>query len=119
MPRILIVDDDPLVRETLHAFLEDAGYTVVSAVDGYEAAELLSTEPPDLLVTDVVMPGLVGWSLLARARRIKPDLPVLLLSGIQSAPSGQHDGSLAPRTVFLRKPCDFDQLEAAIARLVA
>src|SRR5689334_10100057 len=106
MSRILIVDDDPLVRSTLGTYLEDAGYRVEAAVDGYAAEELIAADPPDLLITDVVLPGLVGWSLLARARRIHPDLPVLLLSGIQSSPAGLHLGSSSTRTAFLSKPCD-------------
>ena len=118
MPRILIVDDDPEIRAVLRLVLEDAGNTVETAPDGRTALELVTAAPPDLLITDLIMPRLSGWSLFARVRRLAPTLPIILISG--SDPGVRHhEASLPEHTVFLRKPLALDQLLATVVRLLA
>ena len=97
--------------------LEDEGYTVETAPDGRAALELFTASPPDLLITDLLMPGLTGWSLFARVRRRAPTLPIIIISG--SDPGVRHhEASLPEHTVFLRKPLALDQL-LAIGRAIA
>ncbi len=79
--RILVVDDDELVRSLTVRVLERAGYSVVSAASAAHALELVGRDSIDLVVSDVVMPGLTGVELLTELRSRKPDLPVLLMTG--------------------------------------
>ena len=80
MRRILIVDDEPSVRDVMATVLIDAGYSVQTAADGHIALEIIDDAPPDLIITDVMMPNLDGWALLDHARERNPTLPVILMS---------------------------------------
>ena len=82
-PKVLLVDDDDLVREQVGEQLADLGYEVASAASGAEALEILEQAPDvDLLFADVVMPnGMGGRELADKARRLRPDLKVLFSSG--------------------------------------
>jgi len=81
MSRILVVDDEHLVRNLTVQVLERAGYDVVSASDAQTALDMLDDATVDLVVSDVVMPGLSGVELLNELRDRRPDLPVLLMTG--------------------------------------
>ena len=81
MSRILVVDDEHLVRNLTAQVLERAGYDVVSVGDAQSALELLEQNDVDLVVSDVVMPGLSGVELLNEIRDRRPDLPILLMTG--------------------------------------
>ncbi|MBV8092134.1 MAG: response regulator [Acetobacteraceae bacterium] len=79
---VLVVDDDPDVREVLTAMLEDIGCDVVTAETGFEALEQISrNRRVEVLITDVNMPGMSGEELAQRASRVRPDLHIMLLSG--------------------------------------
>jgi CheY-like chemotaxis protein len=120
--RVLMVDDDPMVREVLAWQLIAHGYRVTQASDGLAAlAELESGNVPDLLVTDFAMPGMNGLLLIEEARRHRPGLPALLLTGYA-------DGNIAEDvrdmrqdiTILLRKPIsDLELLERTSALLMA
>ena len=118
MSSLLIVDDDPEIRVILSQALADAGYTVETAPDGRTALEMVTTSPPDLLITDLLMPGLTGWSLFARARRLSPTLPVIVMSSVDTGFRHQET-SLPDHAVLLRKPFALDHLQATVARLLA
>ncbi|MFO0682067.1 MAG: PAS domain S-box protein [Sandaracinus sp.] len=81
--RILLVDDDPLVRNAGRRILERLGHRVLVAASGESALELVATaaEPIELLVTDVMMPGMSGPELLAKLRERQPSLPAIVVSG--------------------------------------
>ena len=120
MRRILVVDDDPLICAMLRDVLEDEGYLVQTAGDGQAALESIGATEPDLLITDVMMPGLAGWSLLPRARQRFPMLPVLLISAIDPGPGlASRDPLLRPPTLFLAKPFALEELLAIVARLTS
>lgn len=106
---ILVVDDDPLVRENTAALLEDLGHQV-RAADSGEAALALLREPEryDILITDQIMPVMTGTQLARIVRLEKPDLPILLVSGY----SNLTEEGLALRT--LAKPFTQEALNAAI-----
>jgi DNA-binding response OmpR family regulator len=77
--RVLIVDDEPDVRELVRVLLERAGYTVIEAVDGRACLRALFADRPDAVILDVAMPGLDGWQTLERIRDVS-DVPVLMLT---------------------------------------
>ena len=115
--RILIVDDDPETRTLLSRVLAADGHAVETAPDGRTALEMVTASPPDLLITDLIMPRLSGWSLFARVRRLAPMLPIILISG--SDPGLRHRGqSLPGHVAFLRKPFALDLLLATVTRLL-
>jgi DNA-binding NtrC family response regulator len=82
--RILVVDDEPDVREMLSVALSQAGYEVDDAADGFAALAKVSRYRPDLVLTDLRMPGMTGVDLLERMRRIHGDVPVILATGLET-----------------------------------
>jgi phosphoserine phosphatase RsbU/P len=80
--RILTIDDEPLVREILTAYLEDSGFEVSEAGDGQTGIEKIRHEPPDLVLCDLRMPGVDGLQVLATVTREFPELPILVVSGM-------------------------------------
>ncbi|MGB9610695.1 MAG: response regulator [Bryobacteraceae bacterium] len=79
--RILVVDDDPGVREVIRSMLESAGYTVLAAENGREAMKVLRSATVDLILTDLVMPEQEGIETIKTLRRDYPDLKVIAMSG--------------------------------------
>jgi CheY-like chemotaxis protein len=118
MRRILLVDDDPETYAVMRLVLRDEGYTVETAPDAPTALELIAASPPDLLITDLLMPDLTGWSVFARARRLSPTLPIIIMSELDTEVP-QQERELANQAVLLRKPFETDQLLEIVARLLA
>lgn len=81
MARVLVVDDEELLRETLRDFLELEGHTVLEAEDGFAAVKICADERPDILITDLVMPFRDGLETIRHARRRHPDVKVIAISG--------------------------------------
>jgi CheY-like chemotaxis protein len=82
MPTVMVVDDDADVLATLGSILKGAGYSVLEAGNGIEALDLLDRgDPLDLLLTDVIMPGLNGFNLARMARSRRPSIKILYLTG--------------------------------------
>ncbi|MFS0869251.1 response regulator transcription factor [Paenibacillus xylanilyticus] len=79
MTSIMVVDDDPHIRELVGHFLEQEGWHVVEAVDGVDALTKLDEQKVDLVVLDIMMPGMDGWELCLELRR-QTDLPMLMLT---------------------------------------
>ncbi|MGX6600889.1 response regulator [Micromonosporaceae bacterium Da 78-11] len=117
--RVLVVEDEDGVRDIVCRILTKAGYDVRAAADPQEALTLCLTDgiPVDVLLSDVIMPGMSGTQLAAELRRHRPDLPVLFMSGYTSGPTpgGQAMPADAP---LLRKPFQADQLLAALHELL-
>ena len=117
MSRILVVDDEPSLVDVLAALLTDEGHTVQTANDGRLALEVMADELPDLLITDVMMPRLDGWSLLASVRERSPALPVIVISAVDRRQARERKIFMTDHTVFLRKPFDIDALLTLVERL--
>jgi CheY-like chemotaxis protein len=115
-PRLLVVEDEPDLAEMLGLMLEGAGYQVAIAGEGRAALRLLREARFDLVVSDMLMPGLDGAGLAA-AMRADPalrDVPLVLVSALgESAVPG------VPHAAFLRKPFDLVALRATVVRLLA
>jgi PAS domain S-box-containing protein len=109
--RVLLVDDEELVRMSTAAMLIDLGYEVVEASSGEEALRLLDDAPPDLLLTDHLMPGMSGVELAKEARLRVPALPTLIISGY-----AEVEG-LAPDFPRLTKPFRNSELAECLAAL--
>jgi DNA-binding response OmpR family regulator len=81
LPVVLIVDDERIIADTLALILAKSGFATLTAYDGAAAMELASIVPPQLLISDVVMPGITGVDLAISVVREVPDCKILLLSG--------------------------------------
>jgi CheY-like chemotaxis protein len=81
MAKILVIDDDPSIQTMLKKMLEKAGYEVDIACNGSEGLEKIESCPPDLLVTDIVMPEKEGLELIFYLRRKNPELKIIAISG--------------------------------------
>jgi CheY-like chemotaxis protein len=80
-PVVLVVDDESVIADTLTQILSQSGYAAITAYDGDEALELALQTPPEMLITDVILPGMNGIDLAIKIRRIFPDCKILLFSG--------------------------------------
>ena len=80
-PLVLVVDDEPLILETLRVILDRNGFAVITARDGLSALEIVPVMPPDVLISDVAMPGLNGFDLAIEVRNAVPDCDIVLFSG--------------------------------------
>jgi CheY-like chemotaxis protein len=110
-PTILVVDDDRAVRELLRTFLLDRGYTVIAAASGREALRLSHAHRGkiDLLLTDVVMPGMNGPELVEQFASLRPETQVLYVSGSATA-TPDRDGAALGEPRLLLKPFSSDEL---------
>ena len=90
MPRLLIIEDELPMRMALTDLLQAHGYGVITAADGVQGLERACTESPDLVLVDVMMPGLDGFALCREVRRRDPQLPILMLTA-----KGQVDDRVA------------------------
>lgn len=110
---ILLVDDDPAVREGLRNVLRSDGWTVLCASGGEEALEFLHTAAPSLLITDLSMAAVSGWDLLFHESLQRPDLPVFVITALPLTSTG---GAEKFAHEFFQKPIDLDALLAAVRR---
>jgi CheY-like chemotaxis protein len=96
MARILVVDDEMLIREIAAQDLEEAGHQVTTASDGDEAASILEEDRGfDFLFTDIRMPGSIdGWRLAEIAKGLVPDIGIVFASGAHDEPVGQGRGAI-------------------------
>jgi CheY-like chemotaxis protein len=91
---ILCIEDQPAALELRKALLERAGYTVIPATDGAEGLGLFRAKPIDLVVVDYFLPGLTGTQVAAQMKRLKHDVPIVLVSGITESPEGLENVDL-------------------------
>jgi CheY-like chemotaxis protein len=118
MYRVLVVDDSMLIRHTVCRFLEERGFEVEAADDGLAAIEPLRLRRPDLIVTDMQMPGMSGGDLIAylKAREQTAAIPVVVLTGRRS---GRATESTDGADFVIYKDIDIvEQLDRAITSLM-
>lgn len=116
MTRILVVDDDPHIRELVGHFLRLEGFVVVEAVDGLDAMNTLGEAKPDLIILDIMMPGMDGWEL-CRQLREQTELPLLMLTA-KGEPSQIVKGFELGTDDYLVKPFDPMVLVARVKALL-
>lgn len=115
--KVLIVDDESAIRESLSGVLEDEGYKTFVAENGQQGLDIASAEKPDLVLLDIWMEGMDGLEVLSRLKRRNPELPVVMISGhgtietaVQATQKGAYD--------FIEKPPQVDRLLLTISRAI-
>ena len=112
MTKILVIDDDVMVRKTIIRLLEDGGYKVLSAEDGVRGMAIFRSEQPDLVITDIIMPEQEGIQTIIEMRKAKPDAKIIAISG--SGSIGNIDflriAQLLGASDAIAKPFDPDDL---------
>lgn len=118
-PKVLVVDDDPLTQCVLRHYLERVGYQVIGAIHGREANRLARHELPQLIILDVMMPDMDGWTVLRQLKKKEATrmIPVILLSGNADL-MAREESLRSGATQLLVKPISADQLLNVIRRLV-
>ena len=114
-PRVLVVDDEASIRDLLSKTLALAEYDVDVAPDGRSALERMRMYPYDLLIADLKMPGMDGLTVIREAKRYKPDLPVIIITGFSTESSAIEAVNLGVAG-YLTKPFRVPQVLAAAAR---
>ena len=113
--KILVVDDETGILDTLRILLQGEGYDIVSAMSGREALEALPKESPDIVLTDIRMPGTTGLEVMAKAHEIDPEMAVILMTAqasLRSAVRAVNEGAY----YYLQKPFANDELLAICRR---
>lgn len=111
MARILVAEDERAVREFVRRALENRGHQVTLVDDGLEALGVLAEDDFDLLLTDIVMPGMDGIALALKVEREKPGIKILLMSGYATERQRAHNleeliHRVVPKPFSLREICD-------------
>ncbi|MBB6475018.1 response regulator transcription factor [Sphaerisporangium rubeum] len=116
--RLLVVDDEPTVRELLAATLRFAGFTVTSAATGTEALEAARADRPALVLLDVMLPDLDGFQVVRRIRDLaRPPIPVLFLTA-RDSPQDKVTGLTLGGDDYVTKPFDLEELIARIRAIL-
>jgi DNA-binding response OmpR family regulator len=116
-PRILVVDDESSVRDLLSKTLALAEYEVDTANDGRTALERLRLYPYDLLIADLKMPGIDGLSVIREAKRLRTDLPVIIITGYSTETAAIEAVNLGV-SGYLTKPFRVPQVLTAAAKAI-
>ena len=112
---MLVVEDEWLVREVIVEELLEHGFDVAEAATAEEALDQCSRTPPDVLLTDIRLPGkLTGWDIAERCRKRDPGLPVIYVTGYSHV-----DSRMVPGSVFLSKPYRAAEIVRKIRQLTA
>src|ERR1041384_7061615 len=115
MARILIADDQEMMRDSLAATLAREGHEVVAANDGPLAVSKLSSAKFDLLISDLKMPKMTGLELLAEAKKLRPEMPVVLMTAfatVQTAVEAMKMGAYD----YIQKPFDGEEIKLLVER---
>ena len=117
-PRILLVDDDPRHRRSLGLGLRAAGFSTIEADGGSAAIQVLDEQPVDLMITDLMMPGVSGLQLVRHVHASFPSLPVVLTSGYELGRKQLERAGLRV-LAFVPKPYDLDALASFLRNNLA
>ncbi len=120
LPDILITDDDPDLRRLVRMYLESSEYTLIEANSGTDALEKILIECPDLVILDVMMPGMTGWEILRymRTKSGYADIAVLMLTGIGAA-LNEMSSPMYGADDYLDKPFQEAELLTKVRRLLS
>jgi DNA-binding response OmpR family regulator len=114
---IMIVDDDPTIRIALRSMLKAEGFRIEEAADGAEALEKFKANPPALVLSDRMMPGLSGFELLRQLRALPSDVPFVFLTALTDARDRMSVADLGV-AAYLEKPVTRDVLHACLRKIL-
>jgi len=119
MPKILVVDDEPMALKLVQTILEKRGFEVLVSTNGHDALKILKAQRGsiDLLITDIVMPEMDGTRLAMKAVEYEPDLPVLFMSGFVTEDEVDQAASIN-QYAFIRKPFRPATLVQAVRKML-
>ena len=117
MTKILVIDDEPSIRDLLDTLLRRKGYVVVLAESGRKGLELFRRDHPDVIILDMKMPGMDGLTVLQEIHRLDPRQPVIILTGIGTAEMEQQVRALGV-TEFVEKEFSLDHLGDSLKRIL-
>jgi DNA-binding NtrC family response regulator len=115
---ILVVDDEPIMRESLSDWLKDDGYSVAAAESGAKALHMLNTTEWHVMIVDLKMPGMDGIELMKEIKKVKPDLPIIIMTAyatVDTAVRAMREGAYD----YLVKPFDPEEMALIVRKLVA
>jgi len=116
--RVLVIDDDEVLLNVVGRALRAAGFQVMSATSAEEGLERFAALRPDCAVVDVYLPGLDGFAFVERARALSPNVPMLMLSGLEGVDHERKSAQVGARR-FLQKAIDVRDLERHIREAIA
>jgi len=114
-PRIILVDDDAVVRDMLVDLVASLGYSADAAESGEEALAMFDRGQYDFVLTDLLMPGMTGWDVLEAVRQRDPQMPVIIITG---SPVVGDVRAAQPGVAVLKKPVDLMLLDTLIKRML-
>ena len=115
--RILVVDDEDIIRVLLTEILSEDGYEIVTAPDGREAIEILEHDHFDLIISDMVMPGMNGIEVLQAAFRIDPHYQIIMITGFPSVETAVRLVNLGAAD-YITKPFNVDLIKVTVAKVL-
>lgn len=117
MVSILVVEDDKNLQKLMAAVLKQNGYDVLVARDGVEAMEVMETSHIDLIISDIMMPNMDGYTLTETLRKTNNNIPILMVT-VKEAFEDKRKGFLAGTDDYLVKPLDMDEMILRVAALL-
>jgi CheY-like chemotaxis protein len=120
MARVLVIDDDEEQRTLMKAMLAGVGHEVLEASDGAEGLELVATYEPQLVLTDINMPGVDGHEVISSLRVASPDVPIIAVSGGSAIAKDEllEKAAQLGAVEVIMKPFGFEQLTGAVHRAI-
>jgi len=116
--RVLIIEDDDEMRSLLKEFTEEAGFEADSAANGFEAFRKIEHKTFDLIISDIRMPGLTGFDILPRMKKLQPKAYIILITAFGSEET--HRKSIERgANAYLEKPVHFDRLRALMDEMIS
>ncbi len=116
---ILVVEDEPALLEILTKRIAASGYTIQKARDGQEAIEIAKKKIPDAVVTDIIMPRKNGFDLIQELKRIKPDIPIIVVTNLESQQDRETCQQLGVKHFVIKSNISLRELDGMIARELA
>lgn len=118
MKKILVVDDEQIIRDDISEYLSIIGYKVITAGNGKEGLDLVKSENPDLIITDIIMPEMEGIEFIGKVKKSFKNIPVIAMSGSSFGKKFLDAACLIGAEAKFEKPFDLDKLLKKVESLL-